>query len=146
MRGVASGLAWMGLMLPITVAAARADPAQPADKPEAETRLDAVLREWAKASEAVQETHFTVAVTGLDLATDATQHSRLEVFVKKPDLIRMDHRNEDGSLDRSFVYKEGIIHQFRASDQTEILRRLPREFGFPTQPEWYPDGFFLMRD
>jgi hypothetical protein len=52
----------MALRLPFMAA-----PAAPVDeKAEADARLDAVLREWAKASDAVHESHFTIRVSERD--------------------------------------------------------------------------------
>ena len=142
MRVVASAVAWTGFLIPLMTATAWAEPAPPADDTaQAESRLDVVLREWAKASEAVQESHFTVQVTDYDSTVGEARHSRLEVFVKKPDLIRIDARKEDGSLDSSFVYKKGVIHDFRPSDREEIMYSLPSDFGFPAQPERYPEDW-----
>jgi hypothetical protein len=87
MRSVLAVFALTALLL--SFPAAPAAPAPPVDeKAEAEARLDAVLREWAKASDAVQEAHFTVRVTDFDQTTEVKRSSTLEVFVKKPDLMR----------------------------------------------------------
>ena len=128
--------------LPFLAAAALAAPAPPADeKAEADAHLDAVLREWAKASDAVREAHFTIGVTETDPVLDTTTSSGVEVFVRKPDLMRVDFKDAKGDFQRSFVCRGRTIHEWDAPRKEERIYSLSPEFGFPEKPERYPDDF-----
>ena len=132
----------MALTLPFVAATLWSAPAPPADeKAEADARLDAVLREWAQASDVVRESHFKIRVTAADPVLDTTTDSGVEVFVRKPDLMRVDFKDAKGNFQHSFVCRGRTIHQWDASRKEERVTSLPPEFGFPEKPERYPDGF-----
>jgi TIGR03009 family protein len=129
-----SQLMLMALAIPFAAAPVDA-------KPEADARLDEVLREWAKASDAVKEAHFKIRVTQRDTTTEKTSTSSVEVFVRKPDLMRLDHKNEKGDRDW-IVYKERIVRWLTSADKADRSYPLSEHFGFPEHPERYPDDFF----
>jgi hypothetical protein len=109
-------------------------------KAEADARLDEVLREWAKASDAVKESHFKIQVTQRDTTTDVTSTSGVEVFVRKPDLMRLDYKDQKGA--REWVlYKDRTVGWLSSAGKTDSYFPLSDRFGFPEHPERYPDDF-----
>ena len=87
------------------------------------------------------ESHFKIRVTAADPVLDTTTDSGVEVFVRKPDLMRVDFKDAKGNFQHSFVCRGRTIHQWDASKKEDVLIPLPPEFGFPEKPERYPDGF-----
>jgi hypothetical protein len=129
-----SRLMLMALALPF--------PAAPADaKAEADARLDEVLREWAKASDAVKEARFTIRLSNRDQTTDVVSTSDMEVFVRNPDLMRLDYKDQKGGRNW-FVYKERAVRYLTSADKLDCYYPLSDRFGFPEHPERYPDDFF----
>lgn len=143
MRSVMSRTVLAAALLACLDRAAGAAPAPPADeKAEAEARLNAVLEQWAKASDAVVESHFKIRMTSLDRITEESQSTSMEVFVKKPDLMRIDRTDGKGVLTSATVYKDHKVHWFECAQRTHTFYTLPEGFGFPEHPDRYPDGFF----
>jgi hypothetical protein len=145
MQSIASRFIPVLILSLFTTSSVHAAPAPPADeKAEADARLDAVLREWAKASDAIHESHFTIRVSELDSVTEKTSTSSIEVFVRKPDLIRIDTKDHKSGL-VSGIYKERIIRVLSSVDKTDHSYPLSDVFGFPEHPERYPDDWIRNR-
>ncbi|HBI42432.1 MAG TPA: hypothetical protein DDY78_06170 [Planctomycetales bacterium] len=127
----------MALTLPFMAA-----PAAPPDaKAEADARLDEVLRKWAKASDAVHEAHFTIRASQQDAITDKISTFSYEVFVRKPDLMRVDVKDHKSGPAR-IIYKDRTVRLLSSADKLDRFYPLSDGFGFPEHPERYPDDFF----
>jgi hypothetical protein len=128
-----SGFMLMALTLPFMAA-------PPDAKAEADARLDAVLREWAKASDAVHEAHFTIRISERDSITEEKSTSSMEVSVRKPDLMRVDYKSQK-SGPAWFIYKDRTVRLLSSSEKKDRFYTLSDEFGFPEHPDRHPDDF-----
>jgi hypothetical protein len=128
-----SRLMLMALTLPIMAAPVDA-------KAQADARLDVVLREWDKASDAVHKTHFTIRISEWDSITEKKSTSSMEVFVSKPDLMRIDYKNQK-SGPSWFIYKDRTVRLLSSADKTDCSYPLSDGFGFPEHPGRHPDDF-----
>jgi outer membrane lipoprotein-sorting protein len=121
----------------------RPRPQEPAlereSKPEA--RLEAVLRGWAKASDAVREAHFTFTQTTKDKTFERTEVRRGEVFFKLPGLIRVNVADDKGRPTDVYLLAGRDLHLFDYKTRTERIIRLGGEFGPPEKPDKYPKTF-----
>jgi hypothetical protein len=107
-----------------------------------EPRLDVVLREWQKAERATRDRHYAFTCT-TDRATFGEKVSaRGEVFLHKPNLLRMDAMDANGKLSDVFLCNAKSIRMYRYVEKSVLCGELPETFGFPEKPEKYPDGFF----
>jgi hypothetical protein len=128
-----SGFMLMALTLPFMAA-------PPDAKAEADARLDAVLREWAKASDAVHEAHFTIRISERDSITEEKSTSSMEVSVRKPDLMRVDYKSQK-SGPAWFIYKDRTVRLLSSGDKKDRFYTLSDEFGFPENPGRHSDDF-----
>jgi TIGR03009 family protein len=103
-----------------------------------EPRLEAVLRDWAKASEAVREAHVQFTQTTKDKTFERTTVQRGEVFVKLPGLVRVNFRDKEGELTEVALVVGRDLHLFNFKARTEQIFQLPEEFGFPEASDRYP--------
>src|SRR5438132_14027577 len=60
--------------------------------------LDALLKAWDKANKNVRELHYTMEWTTEDMVLKNKEVCRLEGFIKKPELERIDIRDDKGKL------------------------------------------------
>jgi hypothetical protein len=134
------GLVLFGLILSITC---RADEA-PAEAKQTE-RLKQVLDEWEKAASSVKEMHYHFTLTKDDRTFGTKTVTTGQVFIKMPELIRLDETDAKGET-TYYLYEKRQLHCFEPESKTERIFPLSEEFGFPEHPEKYPDkgGDFLL--
>jgi TIGR03009 family protein len=113
----------------------RPDPPEPAT--EADAKLDKVLREWARAADSVKQMHYCFRRTEADRATNDKTILTGEAFVRKPDLLRIETRDDTGELWDLLVCKGKEIHQFSPISHTQNVFMVPESLGFPEKPERY---------
>jgi hypothetical protein len=99
-------------------APAPAKKARPAEDPEPESRLETVLRAWAKAADAVKSAHYGFkqkedkAFGTKTIATGTVQFAR-------PHLLRLDmHEGKETTI---FLITQQKVHLFRSRDRTEAI-------------------------
>jgi TIGR03009 family protein len=124
-------------LLTLAVAPGAEEPAPKGDDP----RLQAILRDWEKASDATAEMHCTFRQTEVDAVFDTTTVTRGEVWVKKPGLGRVDLRDDKGEPSAIWLWKEKEVRLYRYQTRTVVAFHVPPMFGFPERPEEYPDHF-----
>jgi hypothetical protein len=103
-------------------------------------RLEEVLQGWQNAAESVRQAHYSVRTTSVDPVIARTEVSRTEQWFRKPDLLRIDLKNDNGSRQQCFYSKGKEVHWFRNNE--EAVYNLSSEFGFPDDPGRYPDSFW----
>jgi TIGR03009 family protein len=99
-------------------------PAPAAQRPP-EPRLEAVLHRWAQASQAIQEARFGFTQTAKDKASERTEVRRGEVFYKRPNLLRVNVRDEEGRPTETFLCEDRALHVLNFRERTETIFALP---------------------
>ena len=115
------------------------------DKPmdaEQGKRLKEVLDEWEKSSKSVREMHYRFTQTEDDRTFQTKTVRKGQVFVKMPELIRIDLTEPSGEA-TYVIYLKRQIHLFRTFDKYEGVLPLSEEYGFPEHPEKYPRKDFV---
>ena len=126
------GLVLFGLILSM---ACHADET-PADTKQTE-RLKQILDKWEKAANSVKEMHYHFTLTVDDRTFETKTVTKGQVFVKMPELIRLDWTDEKGDT-AYYLYEKRQLHYFDPKSKTECIIPLPKKFGFPEHPEKYP--------
>jgi hypothetical protein len=129
------GAAVAGLLLLVGTVAAPAG----GSKEEAPARLDAVLRDWARARKAHRESHyqFTWTETTSDLFT-GTEKKRIyhgEVFLRRPDRLRVVARDAGGELALVAVFVGGTARVYDYRSRRALDLTLPSGRRFPRSAE-----------
>jgi RNA polymerase sigma factor (sigma-70 family) len=119
-------------------------PPPPAREPERkpESRLEAVLCDWAKASDAVRETHYKFTQTTKDKTFDRTEVRRGEVFFKKPDLLRVNVVDEKGKPTEVLLWEKRALHLLNFKERNETIAPLPPDFPYQGRPNPSPKTFW----
>jgi TIGR03009 family protein len=102
-------------------------------------RLEEVLLGWAKASISAKQFRRTARMTLHDRVLQSVETGSIDVYCCKPDLLRVDHMDEKGNP-KEVVYCKGKEIHFFSGGQEHVFR-LSDAFGFPDNPERYPNTF-----
>jgi outer membrane lipoprotein-sorting protein len=117
----------MVLTASILAVAAEAKPVSepPKAKEKTETPLEEVLHKWAKADDSVRERHVRYTMTLKDHTFETTTVTKGETFFKKPDLCRVDVRDNDGRRKESWLLDSKRLHIFNYEAKTERIIPFP---------------------
>ncbi len=88
-------------------------------KSEGDARLATLLREWEKADHEVRELNYSFQSTMEDRILRDKQISRGEAFVKKPNLLRIDWKDEKGKFWKTWIWSNGFLREYD-SEKKEI--------------------------
>lgn len=95
-----------------------------------------VLANWAKAREAVLQSHCTARVTTTDQVSRSMTKSTAEIWYRKSDLLRVDFKDEKGALSAAVFCKGREMHLY--TDGEELVTQLDDAYGFPDRPDRFP--------
>jgi TIGR03009 family protein len=95
---------------------------------ENDARLDMVLRDWERASNAVRQMRYTVQRTEADFVHGTKTVSLGEVFIKKPSLLRVDQKDEKGEVTEVILCKGKELHIY------DFTRKFEHVFEIPPKP------------
>jgi hypothetical protein len=129
-------LHYSSALLVLLIMAADARSAAP---PRPGLRLETVLREWARANDAIRSARYRFTRTEHDLAFDTRTVTKGEVQLLKPDLLRVDlgFPGERGIL----LFTKKKIHFFNPAAKTELVYPKPTDRSF--HGEKTPERSFL---
>jgi hypothetical protein len=102
------------------------EPAPAAQRP-IEPRLEAVLHRWAQASQAIRQARFEFTQTTKDKTFERTEVRRGEVFFMRPNLLRVNVRDEEGRPTDTFLCEDRALHVLNFRERTERIVALPLE-------------------
>jgi hypothetical protein len=108
---------------------------QPAPEKKAESRLDEVLRAWARAADARRSVAYQFTLTELDRILKRQKVSRGQAFVQTPDRLRVEVLDK-GRLNFIVVLTGKAIHLFDFQQKTERIFSRSRDpfLGAATKP------------
>jgi hypothetical protein len=135
---ITAGVSWAATLAP--------SPGEmPADLPaERDAPIRDVLHEWQVANQAIRQAHYTYTRTEVDHTFGQKRVARGEAWVIRPGLLRLDEKDDTGKARRTLLCKGRDVHLFNHESKLEaVYYRSPGRFGFPEQPERYPDGGIL---
>ncbi len=120
-----------------------AAPATPEAQRRPEGRLEAVLHEWAKATESVRETRYKFRLSARDKTFERTTVRRGKVFFRKPDLLRVELTDEKGKPSETWLVADRALHRLDYERRTHTIYPLSRafHFHFPQKPAGRPNAF-----
>lgn len=121
----AVAIAGSGLTHPASAAEPKAEKAAP----ETDARLQAVLRDWDKANNAIRDAHYQFRWTSNDPTFQETTTFQGEAFVKKPDLLRLNWKDDKGRFSFILYYTGKTARLFDFAKQTEAVYPIPA--GYP---------------
>jgi hypothetical protein len=104
------------------------------------SRLEEVLQAWSKASAAIQQEHVIVHRTEIDRVRDEKVVADMEIWFRKPDLLRIDDKEVKNDRKQFFYTKGKEVHWY-ANGEDRVIALSP-EFGYPENPSRYPDTFW----
>jgi hypothetical protein len=106
----------------------------------ADPRLEEVLLGWAGANARMKQFRRTARMTVEDRVLRSVETGSLDVYYCKPDLLRVDWKDEKGNP-KCVLYCKGKEVHFFSGGRENGYRRLSDAFGFPDNPERYPNTF-----
>jgi outer membrane lipoprotein-sorting protein len=147
MKPVKIGIAvFFGLITIIVLPAALAPTAPAAEKKlEGDSRLESLLREWEKGDHQIRELHCTFTVTTEDRILKDKTTSRGEAFFKKPDLARIDFKDQEGKLPQIWLYKGKTLRLYNFTNQIEEVGPIDLDASQDWFTKWMASTFKLAR-
>jgi outer membrane lipoprotein-sorting protein len=106
-------------------------------KQNAESRLEALLKEWEKADQKIHEIHYTIQVTTEDRVLKDKQRCRIEGFVKRHNLARINLNEKTEEPILIAFLNDRILEIYKCETKEKLSWALPDDF-----PEkWFEGGW-----
>jgi outer membrane lipoprotein-sorting protein len=141
LKGLKIGMAVLLAMTAILLSLAPAAE----NKSESDARLETLLQEWKKADHQIRELHSTFTVTTEDRILKDRTTSRGEAFFKKPDLARIDFKDQEGKLPQIWLYKGKTLRLYNFTNQIEEVGPIDLDASQDWLTKWMASTFKLAR-
>jgi outer membrane lipoprotein-sorting protein len=99
------------------------------DKSDASARLDVLLKAWEKANQNIRQVHYVMEWTTEDRVTKDKEIRRVEGFIKRPNLARVEVKEENGKLTHIFLLHDKTLEVYDFRNEQKGVWELP--LGFP---------------